>query len=47
MDTTKKPVMAPPTNPPQPVKAQPQPQPEHKSQPHVAVPGGNQPTPKT
>jgi len=45
MDTTKKPVMAPPTNPPQPVKAQPQP--EHKSQPHVAVPGGTQPKPKT
>jgi len=42
---TKKPVMEPSKNPPQPVTAQPQP--EHTSQPHVAVPGGNQPKPKT
>ena len=45
MDTTKKPVMEPPKNPAQPVKAQPQP--EHTSQAHAAMPGGNQPKPTT
>jgi hypothetical protein len=44
MDITKKAVVEPPKNPPQPVKAQPQP--EHKGQHQAATPGGSQPKPK-